>query len=115
MKRQSFYVRLLVASAASTASVIFVAIYSVLSVPIGIARDHVSLEHFPYYTHCLADYCWYALLVPVCLLAAGLLVLARWKNKAVFELTVGCQWLFALVWPLCGLLIWLLPQVPYVE
>jgi hypothetical protein len=109
------YVRLLVATAGAVASAVFVGIYSRLSVPVVIARDHLRLEQFPQFTQWLAQFCWYALLIPTCFLASGVLVLNTWKNKAAFELVVGCQWLFALLWFAAGLLVWLLPQIPYGE
>jgi hypothetical protein len=105
MKLKSSHIRLLVASAASMVSAVFVATYSALSVPIAIARDHMSFDRFPYYTQWLANFCWYALLIPACLLAAGVFILMRWKNKAAFEVAVGFQWLFALIWLACGLLV----------
>ncbi|MGD1083348.1 MAG: hypothetical protein ABSA47_01200 [Verrucomicrobiota bacterium] len=115
MKNQSLYIRLLIATAAATVSAVFVAIYSGLSVPVVLASVHMHFDVFPLFTQWLANYCWYALLVPACLLAAGIFVLTRWRNKAAFELVVGFQWLFALVWPLCCFLVWLLPQVPFGE
>jgi hypothetical protein len=115
MKHQSLFIRLFVATFAATVSAAFVAIYSKLSVFVVIARDHLHFHSFPPCTQWIANFCWYALLIPVCLLAAGFFVLTRWKSKAAFEMVVGCQWLFALVWLLCGLLAWLLPQVPIWE
>ncbi len=115
MEVRPSYIRLFVATAAATVSVVFVAVYSGLSVPIVRARDHIRFEMFPQYAQWLAQFCWCALLVPACFFAAGLLVLARWKNKTAFELAVGCQWLFALAWLALSLLVWLLPQVPYSE
>jgi hypothetical protein len=115
MKHPPLYIRLLVATVASTVSVAFVAIYSRLSVFVVIARHHWHFDDFPRYTQWLTNFRWYALFIPACLLVAGLFVLTRWKSKAAFELVVGCQWLFALVWLLCGLFGWLLPELPYRE
>ena len=75
----------------------------------------MPLDQLPKLTQWLATFCWYGLFIPACLLAAGVFVLIRHKKEAAFELAVGCQWLFALTWLVFGLLVWLLPQVPYGE
>jgi hypothetical protein len=78
-------------------------------------RDHLHFYQFPALTQWLANLWWFALLIPGCLLMAGVFAVTRWRSKAAFELAVGCQWLFALAWLMWGLFVWLLPQVPIIE
>jgi hypothetical protein len=115
MKHQPYYIRLAIATVAATVSVAFVGIYSKLSIFVVIAREHWHFNEFPKFTQWLANLCWYAMLIPGCLLMAGVFAVTRWRSKPAFELAVGCLWLFALTWLMCGLFVWLLPQVPYRE
>ena len=118
MERSVLYIRLVVATIAAAASVLFVALYSLLSLILVPGRVHVYLKpddliHWlPRCTQFMVHYCWYAFSAPALLFAFGAFALHRWKNRAAFELAVGCQWLFAIVWFALCLLAWLLPEIP---
>jgi|ERR1017187_2987569 hypothetical protein len=118
MERSVLYTRLVVATAAAAASALFVALYSLLSLIVLPGRVHVYLKPddlmrwLPACTRFMVHYCWYAFSAPALLFAFGAFALHRWKNRAAFELALGCQWLFAIVWFALCLLAWLLPEVP---
>lgn len=113
----ALYVRLAVASVDAVSSTLFVAVYSLLCESVVPARVHFTdwphlMMWFPRPTYFVIQYSWYAFSVPACLLVLGIFALRRWKGGALFELAVGCQWLFALLWALFCLLVWILPEVP---
>jgi hypothetical protein len=71
----------------------------------------LSISQFPKATLWVAALGWKPLLIPVVLLALGLLILHRRKNMAAFEMVVGAQWLFALLWLAHCLLVCLFPEI----
>jgi hypothetical protein len=112
MERSTYYIRLFIATAGAVSSVLFVAGYSFFMAPIVRARSHLPLEQFPGLTQCFIHYSWFALVVPLSILILGIYLLRKQKIGAMFEALVGCQWLFALLWLACCLLVWLFPEVP---
>ncbi len=115
MERSPSYIRLFIATAAAVFSVAFVAAYSSLMPGIIRGTLHVKIQQFPLLTECLSEKSWYALMVPLCLLMYGVILLRRQRSQAGFEIVVGCQWLFALLWVLFCFLAWILPQAAYQE
>ncbi len=115
MQPSPSYVRLFIATVAAVFSVAFVALYSSLMPGIIRGRHNIRIEQLPLLTECLFEKSWYALTVPVCLLVCGAVILRRNKARAGFEIVVGCQWLFALLWVLFCFLAWILPQAAYQE
>src|SRR4051812_40735455 len=113
MERAVLYIRLVVATTASAASALFVAIYCVFSLCLVPSRVHVNM--LPMLTQYVVACRWYALFVPASLCAFGVFALQRWKNRAAFEIAVGCQWLFVVIWSALCLLAWMLPEIPYME
>jgi hypothetical protein len=116
MERPALYIRLIIATIAAVGSAVFVAFYAPLSMTIVRSRMPDSLgKPFPDGTQALANCGWYPLLIPILLLASGISVIHLWKNKAAFDLVIGCQWLFALLWLEYCLLMCLLPEIPLIE
>lgn len=111
MERSAYYIRLFISTAGAMGSVVFVAGYSFLMAPIVQARSQVRLEHWPALTQWIFHYSWFALLVPLSLFILGIYLLRGKKVGVMFEALVDCQWLFALLWLACCLLVWLLPEV----
>ena len=111
MERTALYIRLFVATTAAIASSVFVWVYTLTSMGIVRARLGKEFRGFPGATQAVADLSWYPVIIPVVLFASGILVIHRWKNKAAFELIVGCQWLFAFLWLIYCLLVCLLPEI----
>ena len=111
MKSPTQYIRLSVATAASLVSVFFAASYSYVMVCI-LRKFHRDDDWLPGCTKFLLQYGWAALFVPISLLALGILVQRRSGNRALFELIVGCQWLFTVFWFAYAILAWKLPEVP---
>lgn len=117
MERSALYIRLVVATTASAASVLFVAFYCLLSLCVVPKRIHVKpddlMEWLPGFTQYVVACRWYACFVPAFFCAFGVFALNRWKNRAAFEVAVGCQWLFAIIWTGLCLLAWMLPEIPH--
>src|ERR1044071_1145207 len=113
MEHSPKYIRLFCATAGAVSSVAFAAAYSALMAPIIRERVHYVVQSLPLFTYSFQHYAWYALVVPLSFLIAGIKLLQRSKTGVAFEMVVGCQWLFALIWLACCLLVWLLPQAPY--
>jgi len=121
MERSAPYLRLAVATLAAAMAVLFVAGYCGLALIVVPARVHLHLKPddlmrwLPGCTHYVVHYRWYASFVPVFFCSFGLFALRRWGNKAAFEVAVGCQWLFVVLWPALCLLAWMLPEIPFVD
>jgi len=115
MERPAHYIRLFVATLAAIGSSIFVWVYTPTSMGIVRVRLGKEFRGFPGATQALADLAWHPLIIPVIFLASGIFVIHGWKNKAAFELVVGCQWLFAILWVLYCLLVCLLPEISEVS
>ena len=113
MERAPQYIRLFFATAGALSSVVFVAGYSFLMAPIIRVRIHHRFEAFPMVTEYFLHYSWYALVIPLIVLILGVGVLRAKKVGVMFEILVGCQWLFTFLWPALCLFAWLLPEVPY--
>src|SRR5450432_1988749 len=97
MERAALYIRLIVATIAAVVSSVFVWVYTADS--IGVIRARlVGKEFFAGGMQTLADWSWHPVLIPIALLVFGILIIHRWKNKAAFELVIGCLWLFAFLW-----------------
>jgi hypothetical protein len=116
MERSALYIRLVVATTASAASALFVAIYCFLSLWTVPSRFHVKLDDLMRWLPRLTQYVvacrWYAFFVPAFLCAFGVFALHRWKNRAAFEVAVGCQWLFVVIWSALCVLAWMLLDMP---
>jgi hypothetical protein len=115
MKYSPKYMPLFIATAAAVVSVVFAAFYSFLMTPIIRDRVHHVDQSLPLSTYCFQHYASYALVVPLSCLMVGITLLNRKKTGVAFEMAVGCQWLFALLWLACCLLVWLLPELSYGE
>src|ERR1039457_6381660 len=115
MEHSANYIRLFIATATALVSVVFAALYSFLMTPIIRDRVHHVVQQPPFSTYCFEHYAWYALVVPLSCLMVGITLLHRKKTGIAFELAVGFQWLFALLWLACCLLVWLLPELSYGE
>jgi hypothetical protein len=77
MERPVLYIRLVVATVAAAASVLFVALYSLLSLIVVPGRAHVHLKPddlirwLPGYNQFMVHYCWYAFSAPALFFAFG--------------------------------------------
>jgi len=113
MERKVLYVRLVIAALAAMGSSAFVALYTPIAMEIARGRLHYKwkIEQFPKLTLWVAGTTWKPLLLPVTLLAFGLLILYRRKSMVTFELTVGALWLFSLLWIAYCLFVCLLPEI----
>jgi hypothetical protein len=111
MERPPHYVRLYIAVTGAVSSVAFVAAYSSLMAPIIRSRVHYVVQQLPLLTYSILHYAWCALVVPLCLLIAGIILLQRNKTGSVFEMVVGGLWLFSFVWVMFCLLVWELPEL----
>jgi hypothetical protein len=109
------YVRLFIATAGAVSSVAFAAACSFLMTPIIRDRVHYVVQTLPLVTYAFQHYAWHALVVPLSLLMAGIMLLRRKKTGVAFEMVVGSQWLFSLLCVICCLLVWLLPELSYSE
>jgi hypothetical protein len=114
MERLALYIRFFVATVAGVASSIFVWVYTPTSMGIVRARLGPEFRGFPSATQTLADWSWYPVSIPIVLLILGILVIHRWKNRAAFELVVGCLWLFAFLLLIYCFLVCLLPEIPMI-
>jgi ABC-type Fe3+ transport system permease subunit len=114
MDRTVLYVRLIIGALAATGSAAFVALYTPTAMEAARGRlDYmVQIDRFPKLTLWVAGLTWKPLLIPAVLLALGLLILYRRKSMVAFELVVGAQWLFALLWLAYCLFVCLLPEIP---
>jgi len=112
MKHSPHYVCLFIATAGAVSSVVFAVAYSFLMTPIIRERVHYVDQQPPLLTYSLQHYAWYALVFPLGLLMAGIRLLRRKKTGGAFEMVVGGQWLFSVLWVMFCLLVWLLPQLP---
>jgi len=110
VQRSEHYIRLLVATFAAIGSSIFVWDYTPMSMAIVRMRLGKDFKGFPG-----AAEIWHPLLIPVVFLLFGIFVIHGWRNKTVFELVVGCLWLYAFLWVLICLLLCLLPEIPMIE
>lgn len=115
MQLPEHYIRLLIATLAATGSALFVWVYTLTSMGIVRVRLGREFKGFPGATQGLANWGWHPVFIPVALLLFGIFVIHGWKNKAAFELVVGCLWLLAFLWVLCGLIVCLLPEIPMIE
>jgi hypothetical protein len=111
MERLALYIRLFVATVAAIGSSVFVWVYTPTSMGIVRLRLGHEFKSFPWATQALADWNWHPVFIPIVLLVSGILVIHRWKNKAAFELVVGCLWLFAFLWFIYCILVCLLPEI----
>lgn len=117
MGRSTLLIRLAVATTVSVASALFVEAYCLVKMSVVRAGAHGYLppdrllEWLPGYTRFVVHCRWYALFVPAFFFGLGMVALHRWKIPAAFELAIGCQWLFAVLWAGLCLLVWMLPEI----
>lgn len=111
MERSAHVVRLVIATIGALASACLIALYSGIHVRAIQYRKQMAPEDLPEFTAWFVRQQWHVLFFPLCVLALGLLTLRVSKKPATFELAVGIQWLFALLWFACGLLASEFPEI----
>ena len=109
------YVRLGVATVASTVAVVFSAFYSILSMPVIQVHYKLNVNQLPFLTRVLLDYRWFAFVVPILLFLSGIFILRRSSSKTFLELVLGCHWLFTVFYFAYTLIVWMLPTVPITD
>jgi len=111
MQLLEHYIRLLIATLAATGSALFVWVYTLTSMGIVQVRLGKEFKGFPGATQAVANWSWHPIFIPVAFLLSCIFIIHHWRNKAAFELVVGCLWLLAFLWVLCGLFVCLLPEI----